>query len=155
MDQQRTCGGHCASCASQSACGSCNTGNGACGGCGMGGGTLYLTEEEIGVLRRFGEIPFWPLARRADAEEPVCLEEGIYTAAESSVTLEHNSVAENDMKAVLSALAQKGLIRLDFDLPLDNFDYSAYAAYPHHGSMALTALGQRAVELLEIQGAER
>ena len=102
----------------------------------MGGGTLYMTEKEIDVLRRFGEIPFWPLARRADTETPICLEE---------------EAMEGDS---LSALAQKGLIRLDFDLPLDNFDYSAYAAYPHHGSMALTAAGQRAVELLEIRGIE-
>ena len=34
-----------------------------------------MTEKEIGVLRRFGEIPFWPLARRADTETPICLEE--------------------------------------------------------------------------------
>lgn len=129
MEQTGGCNGNRASCASRSDCGGC-------GGCGTGGGTLYLTEEEIHILRRFGEIPFWPVARRADAETPICLEEGFTD------------------KTALSALSQKGLIRLDFDLPLANFDYAAYAAYPHHGSMALTASGQRAVELLEIQGIE-
>ena len=113
--------GNCAGCVRAGTCG----GSG-CRGC--GGGTLYLTEGEITLLRRFGEIPFWPLARRADAEEPVCLEEEIYESA-----------ARDAVPVLLSALAQKGLIRLDFDLPLANFDYSAYSAYPHHGSMALTA----------------
>ena len=119
-------------------CGGCpgmaNCGASGCPGC-AGGGALVLTEAEIAVLRRFGEIPFWPLSRAADREEPVCLEEGMDSAA-------------------LSALSMKGLIRLDYHLPLTNFDYAPYAAYPYRGSMALTAAGQRAVELLEIQGVE-
>ena len=55
---------------------------------------------------------------------------------------------------VLNALSMKGLIRLDYDQPLSNFDYAPYAAFPHHGSMALTARGQGVLDLLEIQGAE-
>ena len=108
-----------------------------CGGCGgnRGGGTLFLTEKEIAVLRRFGEIPFWPVCRGADGEAPVCLEEGMDGAA-------------------LSALALKGLIRLDFDFPLSNYDYAPYADCAHHGSMALTPRGQAAVETLEIQGVQ-
>ena len=128
--------GNCAGCSRAGTCG-----RSGCAGC--GGGTLYLTEGEIALLRRFGEIPFWPLARRADAEEPVCLEDEI-----------NESATQNDIPALLSALAQKGLIRLDYYLPLTNFDYRAYAACPHHGSMALTALGQRAVEVLETRGVE-
>lgn len=110
--------------------------NGNCGGCGGCGGALYLTEAELALLRRFAQIPFFPLARRADSEEPVCLEEGGMDPA------------------ALSALALKGLIRLDYDLPLANFDYRDYGAYPHHGSMALTAAGIDAVETLEISGVE-
>ena len=122
MEQRTSCGGNCAGCARSGNCGAA--------------GALYLTEKEIALLRRFGEIPFWPVARRADSEEPVCLEEGGMDAQS------------------LAALGQKGLIRLDFDLPLSRFDYRAYAACPHQGSMALTALGQRALELLEIQGVQ-
>ena len=116
------CGGHCGNCPSAGSCG--------------GNGVLFLTEAEIGVLGRFAQIPFWPVARPADAETPVCLE-------------------EDGMKPeLLSALALKGLIRLDFDVPLTNFDYSPYAPYPHKGSMALTAAGQNAIELLDVQGAD-
>ena len=121
-------------CAGCTGCGSAGTGCAGCGGCG-GGGTLWMTEGELAVLRRFGEIPFWPVCRRAGGGEPVCLEEGMDAA-------------------VLSSLSLKGLIRLDYDLPLSNFDYSGYGGFPHHGSCALTAAGQRAVELLEIQGVE-
>lgn len=39
-------------------------------------------------------------------------------------------------------------------MPLAGFDYAAYEGYPCRGSMALTEAGQRAVELLAIQGAE-
>ena len=108
-------------------CGNCG------GGCGNQDGTLYLTEGEIALLRRFGEIPFWPLCRRD--EHPVCPGEEM----------------EPDL---LLSLSRKGLIRLDEDLPLSNFDYGPWAAYPHQGSMALTAMGQRALDLLEIRGVE-
>ena len=121
-NQETSCGGKCGNCAK-------------CGGC-AGAGILELTEGEIGVLGRFAQIPFWPVARRADEETPVCLE-------------------EDAMKPeLLSALALKGLIRLDFDMPLQNFDYAMYAAYPHKGSMALTFAGQNVVELLDVAGAE-
>lgn len=119
------CGGNCGNC----------TRAGNCGGC-AGAGVLELTEGEIGLLGRFAQIPFWPVARRADSESPVCLEE------------------EGMRPELLSALALKGLIRLDFDLPLGNFDYSAYESCAHRGSMALTAAGQAVIELLDIQGAE-
>ena len=123
--QETSCGGNCGSCA--------NAGN--CSGC-AGAGVLELTEAEIGVLERFAQIPFWPVARRADNETPVCLEEDAMRSE------------------LLSALALKGLIRLDFDLPLSNFDYAMYAPYPHRGSMALTVAGQNVIELLDVQGAE-
>lgn len=119
------CGGNCGN-----GCGSC------CGGCGR---ELVLTPGEIAMLRRLAEIPFLPVARRRDGEEPVYLEER-----------ERTPEAYGE---ILSWLSLKGLISLDYDLPLSNFDYAAYAAYPVQGSMALTAAGQRAVELLDLQGA--
>ena len=115
---------------------SCNGDCGNCGGCGGCAGVLALTEGEIALLGKFAQIPFWPAARRADTETPVCLE-------------------EDDMRPeLLSALALKGLIRIDFDMPLTGFDYGAYAGYPHRGSMALTAAGQNVIELLDVQGAD-
>ena len=54
----------------------------------------------------------------------------------------------------ISSLANRGLIRVDYDIPLLNYDYAEYRAYPLHGSMALTMRGQEIIELLEIQGLE-
>lgn len=108
-----------------------------CESCGRGC-ALELTAEEIALLERLGEIPFLPMAGRTPEDTPVFLEDGA-------------EAAEARGRALLG-LAGKGLVRLDWDLPLRNFDYRAYGAYPLHGSIALTARGQAAVELLEIQG---
>lgn len=117
-------------------CGAC------CGGtCGGGcGSSLFLTQAELDILRCFAQIPFLPVARRADSEAPVCLEDGLGPAGTRG--------------AAIAALERKALIRLDYGLPLQNFDYTPYQAYRHRGSMALTARGQRVVEQLEIQGIE-
>ena len=113
-----------------SACGSgCSSG---CGGC-QPDQTLYLTAEECDLLRGLGQIPFAPLARRPDGETPVAL------------------VGTHPSDAIL-ALRGKGLVSLDWDLPLTDFDYSQFPGYQVYGSMALTARGQQALELLEIQG---
>ena len=112
-----------------------------CGGCGGGcRRELVLTPPEAALLLRLGEVAFLPVARRYDGETPVCLEEADYTPAEYS--------------EALSWLQLKGLVSLDYDLPLRNFDYAAYGEYPLRGSAALTAAGQEAVEVLELQGAE-
>ena len=103
-----------------------NCGGGGCGGgCGGCGRELWLTEGEVALLMRFAQIPIY-------------LEEG-----DASL-----------YSGLLQSLALKGLITIDYHIPLSGFDYAAYEGYPCRGSMALTAEGQRAVELLEIQGAE-
>lgn len=107
----------------------------ACPGC----GELLLTRDELTVLKRFADLPFLPLAGGAEDGLPVCLE----------LAGDRARVA-----AVLRNLESKGLISLDFRLPLSNFDYSAYTAWPLRGSMALTAAGQDALEALAIRGIE-
>jgi len=97
-----------------------------------------MTQAEIDLLLDFAQTPFLPVARRVDSEAPIYLESNQYTAEE--------------YEKIITALYQKRLIRLDYDLPLTNFNYAAYEVYPHRGSMALTATGQHVVELLEIQG---
>lgn len=114
-------------------CGACC--GGSCGGC---GGALLLTQGEIDLLLRFAQLAFLPVARRQDSETPVCLEDGPEAAEELS--------------RLLTALEKKGLIRVDYDLPLSNFDYAGYGGYPRRGSAALTAAGQQVAEQLEIQG---
>ena len=106
--------------------------NGNCSGCSGCAGALELTGPELGVLAELGEIPFLPVAREAGAEAPV-------RPGEES----------EEMSLALQCLEKKGLISLDYDQPLRGCDYGGY---PVRGSFALTARGQRVLELLEVQG---
>ncbi len=110
-----------------------------CSGC-AGGTQLVLTPGEIDLLLRLGEFSFLPVCHRQEDRLPVYREEQTYTEAEYA--------------AIINALWQKRLISLDYDLPLANFPYDAYADCPVHGSMALTLRGQAALELLEVQGTD-
>ena len=115
-------------------CGSCC---GSCGGCAR---DLVITRQELDFLQELGQVAFLPVARKMGDLEPVYLEEGPEKQEEYSL--------------LLQCLEKKGLISLDYDQPLKNFDDSAYAAYPIRGSFALTQRGQRVLELLEWQGVE-
>ena len=105
----------------------------ACSGCAR---ELVLTEKEIDFLRLLGQYAFLPVARSMGDLTPVCLETG----------------EREEMSLLLQCLEKKGLISLDYDKPLGGFDMSAYAAWPIHGSMALTERGQKGLELREYQG---
>lgn len=109
--------------------------SGQCGGCNGCGQSLTLTQKEIDFLYKLGQIPFLPVARKADGETGVFLEEAGWDT-------------------VIALLERKGLVSLDYDKPIQGFDYSAYAGYPLRGSMALTARGIGALELLDIRGAD-
>ena len=117
-----------------SKCGSC------CGSCGGCGASMELTAGEIRMLRRLGQIPFLPVARRMGDDVPVFLEDSEETAENYSL--------------ILQCLQKRGLISIDYDMPLAGSDDSAYAAYPIRGSFALTARGQQVVDLMEYQGVE-
>ena len=110
-------------------CGSC----GNCSGCQR---ALLLSADELSLLQRFAQIPFLPVARKAGDTEPVYLEDG--DPVKSAL--------------VIACLEKKGLIDIDYHMPLDRFDYSAYRDYPLHGSMALTARGQEALDTIDLQG---
>lgn len=113
----------------------CNHNCSSCRGC---AGVLELTEGEMELLQTLGQFAFLPIARRADDMVPVYLEEDRHAKEEYSL--------------ILQVLEQKQLITLDYDKPLSNFDATAYAAYPVKGSAALTARGQKVVEMLEVAG---
>jgi len=113
----------------------CNGNCGTCGGCAR---QLTLTEGEISILQKLGQIPFLPIARKADDMTPIYLEETDYS--------------KDDYSLILQVLEKKDLISLDYRTPLSGADMSAYKGYPVHGSMALTARGQTVVEALELQG---
>ena len=118
-------------------CGSC----GNCAGCGGCGNALSLTETELKLLQSFAQCPFLPVARKADDLTPVYLEEQEYPSQEYSLAFR--------------LLERKELIDLDYRTPLKGADMSAYAGYPVHGSAALTARGQRVLEILQLQGIEQ
>ena len=121
----------------------CNGCGGSCGSCGCGGcggNSLELSAGEIRMLERLSQIPFLPVARRMDDDVPVYLEEEEYTREEYSL--------------ILQCLEKRGLIDIDYRMPLKGSDTGAYGAYPVRGSFALTAKGQIVVELLEYLGVE-
>ena len=113
----------------------CNGNCGSCGGCAK---ELVITPWEIEMLQKLGQIPFLPVARKMGDLEPVYLEDNDHTREEYSL--------------ILACLEKKGLIDLDYRQSLAGFDYSAYAAFPCHGSFALTQRGQTVLEMLELQG---
>lgn len=121
-----------------SGCNSCGGCGGNCGSCGGCAKALELTQMEIDFLEKLGQIPFLPVARRADDMVPVYLEDRDYTREEYSL--------------ILQCLEKKGLVSMDYDKPLGLFDDSTYRAYPVRGSMALTERGHTVLELLETQG---
>jgi hypothetical protein len=49
-------------------------------------------------------------------------------------------------------LERKGLISIDYGAPIGNYPADLYAAWPVHGSAALTQRGQEVVETLQITG---
>lgn len=117
-------------------CGNCSGCTSGCSGCSGCARDLVLTEKEMAFLQYLGQVAFLPVARKMGEETPIYLEEG---------DREENSL-------LLQILEKKGLISLDYDKPLKNFDMSAYSAYPVQGSMALTERGQKVLELLDLQG---
>lgn len=116
-----------------SGCGNC------CGNCG-GCGEMILAEGEIEMLKKLSQIPFLPVARRADNMEPMYFEDSDRSA--------------NEYSLILQCLEKRGLISIDYDTPLKGAYSEAYAPYPVHGSFALTAKGQEVTELLELLGCE-
>ena len=121
-----------------SGCGNCSGSCGGCSGCTGCGGALELSRGEVDMLLTLGQIPFLPVARKMGEDIPVYLEDDRYTPEEYSL--------------ILQCLEKRGLISIDYAQPLKGFDDKSYAAYPIRGSFALTARGQRVLELLEWQG---
>ena len=111
---------------------------GNCSDCGKCDNALTLTEAELYLLQKLSQIPFLPVARKADSVDPIYLEEENFTVAQYSL--------------ILLSMEKKGLITLDYDLPIQGFQNEKYAPYPIVGSFALTARGQQVLELLDYQG---
>ncbi len=114
---------------------SCNGNCGSCSGCAR---ELELTESELEFLKILGEVAFLPVARNMGDLNPVYSEN---TAEEFSL--------------LLQCLEKKGLVSLDYHLPLKGYSHPEYDRFPIRGSMALTQRGQQVLELAEYQGVVR
>lgn len=119
-------------------CGNCGGCSGHCSGCSGCARELTITAAELEFLSYLGQVAFLPVARKMGDLEPAYLEDGAEKREFYSL--------------LLQCLEKKGLVSLDYDKPLKGFDMSAYAAFPIHGSMALTERGQKVLELVELQG---
>ena len=115
-------------------CGGCC---GSCGGCGQ---AMVLSPEEVELLWQLAQIPFLPVARRSDSDEPQYFENGVEKAQSASLALQ--------------CLEKRGLISIDYDKPLRGGYSALYDPYPVRGSFALTARGQQVLELMQIHGIE-
>ena len=113
---------------------SCN----GCDHCKKCGNCLTLNEAELYMLQKLSQIPFLPVARKIDSADPIYLEDQNYTVEEYSL--------------ILQSLEQKGLITLDFDIPIKGLNSGNYSSYPIVGSFALSARGQHVLEILDLQG---
>ena len=116
----------------------CTHACGSCGNCEKCNNCLTLNEAELYLLQKLGEIPFLPVVRRADTTDPIYLEDQVYSVEEYSIALQ--------------SLERKGLITLDYDIPIKGFHSQQYSSYPIIGSFALSARGQHVLEILDLQG---
>lgn len=114
--------------------------NGNCESCGLCAGQLVVSQPEVDFLRQLGQNAFLPVARSSADPTPIYLEDSAETPERYSL--------------ILQCLEKKGLIELDFTAPLKHADMGAYAGYPIHGSISLTARGQQVLDILEIQGVQ-
>ena len=114
-----------------SGCGKCC---GSCGNC----GEIVLSQGEIKMLQTLWQIPFLPVARKANSLDPVYLEDSEYSPEEYS--------------SILQCLEKRGLIAIKYGTPLKGCDLCTYEKYPIMGSFALTDKGQAVAELIELQG---
>ena len=115
----------------------CNNCSGNCEHCGGCAGHLVVSKVEWELMDLLAQIPFLPVARSAGDPRPVYFPE------------EDNG---EDYSLILTCLEKKGLITLDYDIPVVGEWDSRYDAYPIRGSMALTLRGQQVLDLVDKQG---
>lgn len=99
-----------------------------------GYGDIILTAKAIELLELLGERAFLPLGERNG--KPLFI-----------------SDSGEEYVSSPAALHMSGLATLDYDIPMEGFDYAGYSGCSRLGSMALTARGQAALEALSVQGA--
>jgi len=145
-----------------------------CGGCCCKRKRITLSESEIAFVSRLSQTPFLPITRFIMKSSK---SEHISSVALAPVYIEDKTDSMEQVKDVSSALislCDYGIISLDYEIPLENYDYTFYESselYAYFketvregqdkqgflfdtpvlecGSLALTALGQQAIENLK------
>jgi len=115
----------------------CNLCRGRCSNC---HNVVELTDVELVILNLLGQYAFLPVGRKPESEMPIWFFDSEYNNEAACLALQ--------------CLAKKGLVILDYDIPLKGFEDSAYLACPIRGSIGMTAKGQQVLDLLDIQGTE-
>lgn len=169
-DQGHHCGGGC--------CGSKEEDASSGGGCCFTkkNAPLELSKEELTFLLELSQVAYLPLAQFVMTNSENDAIGFIAMPAVYLKTPEDSLEAVKERSKTLRALEQKGLISLDYEVPLEGYDYKEYlesATYAYFeetvnqgkeqpdficdtaeidlGSMALTALGIRAVDSIHVE----
>jgi len=153
--------------------GCCNSGQSHCGGCCGKTSIPEISAESEALLQQLAQTPFLPLgcfvlrSSRSEHLESVAF-------APVYLTEKHEDMdAVRKSAKILEQLEECGIITLDYDLPLENYDYGVFkesAAFNtfkntveegkrnpdflfdkasiEFGSIALTVLGQTALNVL-------
>ncbi|MDD3537200.1 MAG: hypothetical protein PHH65_02920 [Eubacteriales bacterium] len=126
---ERECDGCQQNACAKTHCGAC------CGGrCKQ---EMIMAPTEIAILKRLAESPFLPLVKKPHTGDQ-------FMPIPDFISAEYETA--------LLALSSKGLISMDADFPLSNFDYAEYSEQYECGSIALTGRGQAVIDVMEIQG---
>jgi hypothetical protein len=128
--------------------------------CGDMGRELVITDAEYAFLLQLAQLPFLHVARFVVRSSDPSRKPAAFAPV-------HLSASDDSMDEVLETgetlrgLQEKGLITLDYDQPLKNFDYSQYEQFQNEqapgsqvslerGSLALTPTGQEVLDSLEL-----
>ncbi|MBO5274762.1 MAG: hypothetical protein J6I45_09125 [Clostridia bacterium] len=134
---------------------------------------IILTEEEAALLRLFASSPYLPAARFVMKSSKTSHARNIALAPVFLLSPEDDVKTASHTAELLNSLADKGLIEIDYQTPLDNADEHEIKDSPLYayfvdtvregaekfnsvfdiaalelGSMGLTAIGRRAITQL-------
>ena len=107
-----------------------------CAGCAGCQQNAALNPLEYALLDVFSVTPFLPVAIDRQSGQALLLDPELETAAAS---------------LALRLLQRRGYVQVSSDLPMKNVSYRGYEDW-EHGSAALTARGQEAIDAMEYGG---
>lgn len=139
MPQHPKSNSPCSQCQKEGGCQGCAGGQSCQGGCCGGSRSLVLCPEEASILLALGQVAFLPVLWRPDEED-----------LSFSPLPGYGVETLPQFSDLVRSLRNKGLISREIDTPLQGTAYPQCDPNTQRpGSLALTALGQEAVDWLE------